>query len=307
MSRSLLPVADCERLLRFEDLANRDTCHDWIWAINPAHGRVLSPNDYISAVRLRLGVPVSNFIGSRACAECSHPVTSATLGPHALLCGRGVRIVGHNHLRDHLLTLARASDPSARLEVALAAAAANPDNRRPADILLSASPLGGGAAGPLAVDVGITAPHNQYAISSDRDPTDEHYRRKVADSKKLCADSGWGFLPFIVSAYGRPHPDAKALVHKLCVRAAREYVVEPVPRLEATWWRNATTILMARAAAMVERCRPIPPVADGLAGARESLRGVEPHSPLPRSLLSSPVPLARDELVTGSDGPVTLE
>jgi hypothetical protein len=297
--------ADHERLLRLQDLADRGTCHDWIWAINPAHGRVLSPNEYITAVRLRLGIPASSFVGHRKCAECAADVTAQTLGPHALLCGRGVRIVGHNHLRDHLLTLARASDPAARLEAALAADASNPHNRRPADILLSASPFGGGAAGPCAVDVGITAPHNDYAKRADQSPIDEHYKRKMAASKKLCEDAGWQFRPFIVSAYGRPHPDAVLLVHKLCVRAAREYVVEPVPRLEASWWRNATTILMARAAAMVERCRPIPEVAEALGGARESLRGVEPHSPLPRRR-SLAVPLARHELVAGADAPVIL-
>jgi len=192
-------------------------------------------------------------------------------------------------------------------EVALAASVPNPDNRRPADILLSASPLGGGAAGPCAVDVGITAPHNDCARRRDIEPTDEHYKRKVAASKALCDAAGWRFLPFIVSAYGRPHPDAKHLVHKLAVRAAREYVVEPAPRLEATWWRNATTILMARAAAMVERCRPIPDVAESLGGARESLRGVVPHPPLPRSVLPPAVPLLRHELVAGADAPVILD
>ncbi len=305
--RSALSDADLERLLRLQDLADRSTCHDWIWATNLAHGRVLSPNEYISAVRVRLGIPVSNFVGTRQCAECSADVSAASLGPHALLCGRGVRIVGHNHLRDHLLTLARASDPAARLEVALANSVPNPDNRRPADILLSASPLGGGAAGRCAVDVGITAPHNDCARRSDLEPTEEHFKRKIAASKALCDSAGWQFLPFIVSAYGRPHPDAKHLVHKLAVRAAREYVVEPAPRLEATWWRNASTILMARVAAMVERCRPAPPVAEGLAGARESLRGVVPHPPLPRSLDPHAALLPRHELVAGADAPVILD
>jgi len=92
--------------------------------------------------------------------------------------------------------------------------------------------------------------------------------RKDRKSTESCAEAGCGFLRFIVSAYGRPAPEATSLVRRLCVKAAREYVVEPAARLEANWWRNATTLLMARAAAMVARCRPVPEVASGIDGCR---------------------------------------
>jgi hypothetical protein len=49
-------------------------------------------------------------------------------------------------------------------------------------------------------------------------------------------------------------------------------------RLEANWWRDATTLLLAGAAAIVARCRPVP-VASGIDGCRD-MRSVLPHQPL---------------------------
>jgi hypothetical protein len=139
----------------------------------------------------------------------------------------------------------------------------------------------------MAVDVGIVAPHNLHAIRCDSDPLAEYAKRKNAKSRGGCETAGWKFFPFIVSAYGRPSPDAARMVSRLCTKAAREFVVEPPKRLETNWWRNATTLLMIGAAAMVERCRPALEVASGLDGSREHMRGVEPHAPLRRSSLAN--------------------
>jgi hypothetical protein len=299
-NRRFLPPEQMERLLRLEDIAHNTARHDWLWSINPAHGPVLSPDDYITAVRVRLGVPVASYEGTRRCGGCDVPQTAAQLGPHALLCtgSNGKRVIGHDRLRDHLFTLARASDPRARVEAALQDV---PDvhRQRPADILLSVSPFRGGAGGPLAVDVGIVAPHALSACNGV-DPQKDYIARKVLKSARPCAEAGWSFLPFIVSAYGRPHADAAQLVSRLCTNAAREFVVEPAARLEANWWRNATTLLMARAAAMVARCRPVPELAHGIDGCREELRGVEPHRPLRRTSFANTL---GPSLVEGASAP----
>jgi hypothetical protein len=300
--RNALPMMDAERLVRLQDLADRSTSHDWIWAINPAHGPILSPNEYITAVRLRLGLPVATYLGDRPCAECGEPFAAAHIGLHALLCAKGRRILRHNRLRDHLHTLARASDPASRLEAALVD---SPDveNRRPADLFLSASPFGSGASGPVAVDVGIVAPHNRAALACSSDPLDGYAKRKDRKSSADCAVVGWSFYPFLVSSYGRAHPGAMKLVARLCDNAAREFVVEPAKRLQQNWWRNATTILMAGAASMVERCRPILEVASELDGSREEMRGVEPHRPLKASD-SLAAPRARFAILAGVSTPV---
>jgi len=298
------PLSDLparERLRRLEDIAGRDVSHDWLWSINPAHGPVLPPDDYITATRLRLGIPLASYDGTRPCNECHQQISARDLGPHALSCARGRRVLGHNALRDHLLSLARASDPRARLEVPLGPSLPDAHLQRPADILLSASPLGNGA-GPVAVDVGIVSPTCADALTRAVDPLETYIEKKKSKSLALCRDAGWGFFPFVLSAFGRPHPAASRLVHALAVRAAREFVADPAPRLEDAWWRNATTLLMARAASMVERCRPLPPDPRPVDGRRDAMWGVEPHPPLPRS---PPHPPDLHEVVTGADAPVS--
>src|SRR5208282_2976158 len=90
------------------DLGSADTVHSWLWAVNPAHGFVLHPDDYVTALRLRLGLDAAEYMGAEPCGECELPVTADDFGPHALLCARGRRTVGHNRIRDHLADLARA-------------------------------------------------------------------------------------------------------------------------------------------------------------------------------------------------------
>jgi hypothetical protein len=299
VARSSMPLMDAERLLRLQDLADRSTSHDWLWAINPAHGPVLPPDAYITSVRLRLGLPVASYAGERPCAECGESVSAVHLGPHALLCAKGRRVIRHNLLRDHLHSLARASDPASRLEAALVD---SPDAelRRPADLLLSASPFGSGASGAMAVDVGIVAPHNHLAVRCDSDPLDAYLKRKVDKSLADCRNVGWAFYPFIVSAHGRPHPGASRMVSRLCAKAAREFVVEQPKRLESNWWRNATSLLMIGAASMVERCRPVLEIAPGIDGCREDMRGVEPHRPLRRTSLANTL---APPLIAGATAP----
>jgi hypothetical protein len=155
----------------------------------------------------------------------------------------------------------------------------------------------------MAVDLGIVAPHNTYALACDGDPMADYLKRKQRKSGADCSAAGWSFYPFLVPAYGRPHPDAAKLVSRLCSKAAREFVVESPKRLESNWWRNATSILMIGAASMVERCRPVPDVASGLDGSLEDMRGVEPHRPLRPCDLPA-APRARFALLHGASAPV---
>jgi len=152
----------------------------------------------------------------------------------------------------------------------------------------------------MAVDVGIVAPHTQLALSTDSDPLAEYLKRKTAKSAADCSKAGWAFYPFIVSAYGRPHPAASRMVSRLCAKAAREFVVERPKRLESNWWRNATSLLLIGAASMVERCRPVLDVAPGIDGCREDMRGIEPHRPLRHTSRATTLPPA---LIAGASAP----
>ncbi len=260
---------------RLADLANSNTNHEWLWAVNPAHGFTLSPDHYRTAIRLRLGLPVSSFAGEHPCAECVTPLSADDVGNHALLCARGQRVIGHNAIRDHIHSLARCSDPQAIVEASSSPppASARPeagdptvDRLRPADILTSAASFGG--AGSAAIDVGIVAPHTGEALRElHRDPIDEYKRRKIQEKTSVCQPRGWSYHPFILSAFGRADDDAIAIIHSLAVAASKAFGGSSPARTERAWWRNAGTLLMERAARMVEKCRPsidLPPILSGV-------------------------------------------
>ena len=42
---------------RIDELSHHSTSHDWLWALNPAHGACIPPCDYSDALRVRFGAP----------------------------------------------------------------------------------------------------------------------------------------------------------------------------------------------------------------------------------------------------------
>jgi hypothetical protein len=270
---------DSERLTRHRrlvDLAHKDTDHGWLWAVNPAHGLVLRPDAFVTALRLRLGVSVASYPGVEKCGECEGPFTASDIGNHALVCARGQRVVGHNRIRDHLADLAKVSDSTTATEVAWATALGSGiDGRRPADILTSASPMGG--VGSVALDIGITCPHTFAALTSPNvDPLDDYHLRKMTKYRDLAGAAGWSYKPVLMSAFGRPHADATTVVRRLAKAASRTYGVDKAGAIEAAWWRNCGTLLAERAARMVARCCPIVELPRELGGAGDELAGAAP-------------------------------
>jgi hypothetical protein len=267
------------------DLASVNTDHSWLWAINPAHGYVLEPESYVTALRLRLGLPVAAYAGVAKCAECDALLPAHGVGDHALLCARGMRVVGHNHIRDHVAALARVSDAATEVEVSPAPAfsgvgggdAPPPlSHRRPADILTSAAPLGGGV-GRVALDVGIACPFNwDGRARPSADVLDEYRDRKIADNRPSCDEVHWRYEPLVISAFGRAHDETKKIIHRLAVAAGKAFGGADVTRTEATWWRNATTLLMERNARMVNRCLPRLSLPHIVSGLDESRWGSDP-------------------------------
>jgi hypothetical protein len=255
---------------RLMDLSSQDTTHSWLWAINPAHGLVLSNESYLTALRLRLGVPLQHFHGNRPCGECGLRFTAADFGDHVLLCARGQRLIGHNKVRDHLAALARVSDASTEVEVVAhpsTTTEAHSDSRaqRPADILIDAAPLGG--AGHAAIDIGITSPHTHEARTSMiADVLEEYKRRKLQKYTDICKARHWTYTPFIISTFARAHTDALHITQRLASAAARTFGGCDTKRTLDAWWRNAATIVMERNARMARTCIPdldLPPIISG--------------------------------------------
>ena len=125
-------------------------------------------------------------------------------GYHALVCARGESTRGHNDIRDDLHAMARTVDATAETEPE--GLIPSHPRLRPADVLTSAFTAGQQAA----VDVGITAPG---ARGSGADCVVTMHQRKHARLQPFQEEfenNGVVYRLFIISAWGRMHPEADA-------------------------------------------------------------------------------------------------
>ena len=153
---------------RLSELADKGCNHDWLWALCPQHGPTLQPEEFVEAVRLRLGAggpeePVP-------CRLCGASLDSA--GNHALCCSLAEATRGHNAVRDELHRAAKAADSNAGTEP-LGPIPSHP-SLRPADVFTSAATPGRLSA----LDVGICSPE---AAAAGEDCAESMQRRKLND------------------------------------------------------------------------------------------------------------------------------
>ena len=280
------------RYLRLADLCSKSTKHGWLGAANLAHGYVLKPDQFITNLRLRLGLPVLDYEGVAPCAECDKPFSAEDIGNHAMCCAKGRSVEGHNRIRDHLADLARIVDSSTSIEEPCAAATASVARKRPADILTSASFIGG--VGSVAIDVGVACPHTEEAIRRvGVDVLDAYWRKKKDKYERMTKEAGWEYYPVILSSYGRPHDEAVRAIHRLTMAAARRFGVEDGGKIECAWWRNCSTLVAERVANMVRKCSPTVQLPRVLGGVDHEEVPVRPRGGNGHI----------DKVVVGADGP----
>jgi hypothetical protein len=221
--------------------------HEWLWSLHPDKGDALSPEDYVAAVRLRLGC--AGPADAVPCACCGNAVLGSS-GLHALLCARGPSTQGHNAIRDELYAVAASLDSTSEKEPT--GLIPSHPGLRPADLLTGASGFSGRLA---ALDVGVCCP---AASGAGADCVESMRQRKAARIEPFANElerGGIVYKPIVFSCFGRPHADAKKLIQNFARRVARrrgtEAAVEErrlAGRLGLQVWR--------RAARMVRRCLP---------------------------------------------------
>jgi hypothetical protein len=235
--------------VRMRELADPGVSHDWLWALNPVHGPCLRADEFLLALRARLGAPLADPAdGERPCACCSRPLDAA--GTHALACARAEATRGHYAVRDCVLHLAHLADPTAECEVPGLVASA--PMLRPADVLTAAAFPGRLAA----LDVGVTSPHRPAAGD---DACAAMHASKLAVYAPYSAElaaSGVAYLPLVWSAYGRPHPEASAALELLARRAARRRGLRCHRPLLRRTLAAVGVALWRRLAAMQAACLP---------------------------------------------------
>ena len=120
--------------LRLRDLQDPSVSHEWLWALNPAHGDVIPRADYVTCVRLRLGATIID--DPMLCSYCNDALLGSSC-VHASCCALGKSTKGHNDIRDGLMSLVHLADPSADIEVG--DLIPSRPGLRPADILTQAA------------------------------------------------------------------------------------------------------------------------------------------------------------------------
>ena len=243
--RSMDTSCDVAGLRRLDELQHKEQDHTWLWALSPHRGPVIDDEDYMEAVRLRLGI--AGPIDVVPCALCGEGLMDNS-GAHALCCARAESTRGHNNVTRQLAEEISCVDPAMELEpMGLVPGT----QLRPADILTGA--LGHGL---VALDIGISSPD---ATGAGSDCTQRMVERKVnkyAPHQLILDRQNITYRPLAFSCYGRLHPDTTATLRTLAQRIARRR------GCSAGEWRfrrlraKLVAQVWARAGRMVRSCWP---------------------------------------------------
>jgi len=231
---------------RLQELADKGCNHDWLWSLCANHGPTLLPDQFVEAVRLRLGAggpeePVP-------CRMCGAVLDSA--GSHALCCSLAEATRGHNAVRDQLLKTAKAADVNAEAEPQ--GLIPSFPTLRPADVLTSAATPGRQSA----LDVGICSPE---AAAAGTDCVESMRLRKLGDyAAHLPALERQNIVyqPMTWSAFGRPHAAVTKALRNMARRAARRRGFERPEVLQRRAEAAITVEIWRRAAKMAFACWP---------------------------------------------------
>jgi hypothetical protein len=234
-------------LHRIADLSAKEASHDWLWAVDPHKGRPLESDEYVEAVRLRLGCggPEEPTI----CGNCDAAVLSCN-GEHGLLCAKGESTKGHNKIRDELHSMAKTIDSSAETEPE--GLIPSHPRLRPADLLTGAFHNGRLAA----VDVGVICPSAAGAGLDCVVTMEQRKRERLEQFKDELEAGGIDYHPFAVSCWGRFHPNAEQMLQRLAKRLARRDGSTNLRSVLSRLRSRIVTELMRRAARMVLTCLP---------------------------------------------------
>ncbi len=232
-------------MMRLEELADPETDHAWLWHLSKHRGPVLQSDEYVEALRVRLGC--AGPAEPVACALCNAALFDSA-GAHAHCCSTAEATRGHHAVSREVLGVAKQLDPSSEHE----APGLIPGTRlRPADVLTGA--LGHGLT---ALDVGIASPDAQHAGDDCRATM---YAEKVAyyaPHGDALGRQGIDYQPLIWSAYGRPHPRTTTILRTLSRKLARRRGCSDAERRYRRLRAAIATEIWRRAAKQVFACWP---------------------------------------------------
>ena len=224
----------------------------------PALGLHLRSTEFTIAVKLRLGCKIYEKEGP--CPACLRP--SNTYGDHALYCGSwGERITRHNHLRDHIHSMA-------------AAAVLNPvkegqhllpgDSRRSADVLIPNWAQGRDAALNITIIHPLQRKTVAGAATSPGHALSHAYDRKVRGAWEDCRQAGIAIIPVVFESLGGVHQVAERELRKLASAMASRSGQEEEEASRHSFNRLSILLMKSNSAILSNRIPSYPePGVDG--------------------------------------------
>ena len=247
---------------RLDELSHPTTDHTWLWRINPRHGAILEEEEYVDAVRMRLGTAGPTEVSP--CARCGKELMGPSAS-HAMTCDIGAATRGHNNTTNCLHRYARQVDHSAETEA--------PDlirgtDLRPADLLTNAA-----GQGMVAADVSIVSPDAARAGADCTITRHDDKMAKYAPFFNELARQGITYKPLVWSCFGRPHPEASTFVANVAHRIARRRGHCDHRLVGAQIRSDVTVEIWRRNARQLRGCLPDPGDSEGDGGTWPPPRG----------------------------------
>ena len=236
---------DSSGLKRVEELSHPDQDHSWMWMLSKNKGPTLSMQDYVEAIRIRLGIAgPAESVPCRLCGEIGSDGSAA----HAFCCARAESTRGHTGATRQLAEEIAPIDSMLEVEPGGLIAGTS---LRPADVLTSV--LSGNLT---AIDIGIASPDAVNATDSYLSQMQQRKLHKYAAYSAELEAQNITYRPMPISCYGLFHSDSIAILRTLSQRIARRR------GCSASEWRfrrmraKLTVQVWARAARMVRACWP---------------------------------------------------
>ena len=206
----------------------------------------------------RLGLPVFDQCGP--CPACLQE--SDVLGDHALCCGSGGDISGHNALRDAIFETAVAAGLGPVKEGCFLLPG---NDQRPADVLVPNWTSGK----DVAMDVKVTTPIKVTTMPGAANTAgfalNHAHMGKLDGAEEACRRQGLAFLPLVAETFGDWHPSAQREVKKLESALARHTGQDEAKAVSHLWGRLCILLQRGNAAILGNRIPAQPdPQIDGI-------------------------------------------
>ena len=241
-SSELLASLDQAALARLSSASGKHAS-GWLACIPPPDGSFadmwLAPQDFLVAVRLRLGLPLDDV--PHPCVLCKGKFEADTAGQHSLCCmGGGARSLLHSTLKQAVVRLASAALFGPRVETQ--PFASDPGARVDVDCSVGSE--------RHLIDVAVVFPlQDSFVAAAAREPggaATSYQQRKVQRYEHLLADvPSAKLVPVVIDTFGAFGESALAWISRAAVLWGRRFGIHPSRAVPLAFQRINVAVMRA--------------------------------------------------------------